>query len=253
MPNRIIKETIRSSKNVSDLSDFGFRVWVYLITVADDYGRGMADTDLLCGVLFPRRRNVTEAQLRKAISELSEHGMIQLYEVDGEKYFFFPNWDTHQSIRAKRSKFPAPSDSVNSSASTCMQMHANVPVIQSNPIQSESESESKESIKENLFEQFWEAYPRRVDKKKTRMAFDKAVKGKDIEAVVYEMLNSIREWQSSGAWDDEQFIPYSATWLNGSRWTAKPPRRRKKDHGYEENGISNADVEHMVIDFNEGE
>lgn len=232
MPNRIIKETIRSSKNVSDLSDFGFRVWVYLITVADDYGRGMADTDLLCGVLFPRRRNVTEAQLRKAISELFEHGMIQLYEVDGEKYFFFPNWDNHQSIRAKRSKFPAPSDSVNSSESICMQMNANVPVIQSNPIQSESESESesesKENIKDELFEHFWSIYPRTVDKARTRKAFDKAIKGQDAETLVGEMLNSIREWKASGAWDDEQFIPYSATWLNGSRWTAKPPQHKNK-------------------------
>ena len=230
MPNRIIKESVRSSKKVSELSDFGFRVWVYLITYADDYGRGSADAELLCGLLFPRRRNVTEAQMRKAISELCTNGLITLYEADGETYFCFPNWDAHQTIRAKKSKFPAPVDNLQADASRCKQMQENVSVIQYNPIQSESESESesKENIKENLFEHFWSVYPRSVDKKKTRIAFDKAVKGKDIEAVVSEMLNSIKEWQASGAWDDEQYIPYSATWLNGARWTAKPPQRKDK-------------------------
>ncbi|MBQ7825187.1 MAG: hypothetical protein IJ337_02390 [Clostridia bacterium] len=47
MPNRVIKESIRTSKGVNSLSAFQFRLWVYLITYVDDYGRGSADPELL--------------------------------------------------------------------------------------------------------------------------------------------------------------------------------------------------------------
>ena len=32
MGNRIIKETIRTSKSINALNDFQFRLWVYLLT-----------------------------------------------------------------------------------------------------------------------------------------------------------------------------------------------------------------------------
>ena len=84
MPNRIIKEDIRTSKDVNALTDFQFRVWTYLITYVDDYGRGSADAELLKGIVFPRRKNVTEKQIEDALSTLANTGMINLYEADGE-------------------------------------------------------------------------------------------------------------------------------------------------------------------------
>ena len=110
MPNRILKESIRVSKKINGLSDFEFRVWAYLITYVDDYGRGSADLDLLKGLVFPRRKRMTEADLKRAISSLAGMGCIRLYEVDGESYFCFPNWSEHQRIRNRVSKFPAPPD-----------------------------------------------------------------------------------------------------------------------------------------------
>ena len=149
MPNRILKESIRTSKDVNALSDFQFRVWAYLITYVDDYGRGSADPELLKGLCFPRRKGVTEKQISEALSVLASTGMINFYCVDGESYFYFPTWEKHQTIRAAKSKFPEPQavEQVQADASNCTQMQADVPVIQSNPIQSESnpnpESESR--------------------------------------------------------------------------------------------------------------
>ena len=42
MPNRIIKESITTSEKLASLSDFEFRLWIGLITQADDAGRGDA-------------------------------------------------------------------------------------------------------------------------------------------------------------------------------------------------------------------
>lgn len=111
MPNRLIKETIRTSKKINSLSDFEFRAWTYLITYVDDYGRGSADPELLKGFVFPRRKEVREQDIQKALAALERTGSILLYEVAGEPYFCFPNWSQHQRIQTKKSKFPAPSDS----------------------------------------------------------------------------------------------------------------------------------------------
>lgn len=141
MPNRIIKEAIRTSKDVNNLNDFQFRVWTYLITYVDDYGRGSADPELLKGLVFPRRKGITEKQIGEALSVLASSGMINLYQVDGEPYFYFPTWEKHQTVRATKSKFPEPqtSEQVQATASRCKQAQADVPVIQS---YSYSESES---------------------------------------------------------------------------------------------------------------
>lgn len=110
MPNRIIKDSIRTSRTVNNMTDFQFRFWVYLITYVDDYGRGSADPELLKGFVFPRRKGVTESTIKKALLDLASSGSVLLYEVDGEPYFCFPNWSSHQRIQTKKSKFPAPED-----------------------------------------------------------------------------------------------------------------------------------------------
>lgn len=110
MPNRIIKESIRTSKKVNALSDFQFRLWTYLITYVDDYGRGSADPEIIKGFVFPRRKRVSESDIQKTLAELADIGCILLYQVDGESYFCFPNWSEHQRVQTKKSKFPAPND-----------------------------------------------------------------------------------------------------------------------------------------------
>lgn len=104
----MLKDTIRTSRSVNALSDFQFRVWAYLITYVDDYGRGSADPELLKGMVFPRRKGVTESQIQSALDYLASTGMVNLYKVDGEPYFYFPNWSKHQRIQTKKSKFPEP-------------------------------------------------------------------------------------------------------------------------------------------------
>ena len=157
MPNRILKDSIITSKKVGGLSDFHFRLWAYLIVYADDYGRAPADPELLKGQVFTRRKGVTETQIREGLSALANAGMIEIYDVDGESYLYFPNWQNHQRIQAKRAKYPNPPSSTvshrESPSSTVS--HRESPLesntIQSNPIQYESESKSESKYKEDPF------------------------------------------------------------------------------------------------------
>lgn len=112
MPNRIIKETIRTSKTLNMLSDFEFRLWTYLLTYVDDFGRGSADPVLLKGFVLPRSA-ATIDEIHSALYSLEDLGMIERYEVEGEPFFLFPNWAKHQRVQCKKAKFPPPSEKEN--------------------------------------------------------------------------------------------------------------------------------------------
>lgn len=144
MPNRIIKETIRTSRTINSLSDFEFRVWVYLITYVDDYGRGSADPELINSFVLPRMKGLDDEEVFQVLQKLDACGCIKIYESDGEPYFYFPKWEDHQRIRNKKSRFPDPSDcKTKKNDADCGELpqiaaesaHARV---ESNPIQYES-------------------------------------------------------------------------------------------------------------------
>lgn len=135
MPNRIIKDSIHTSERLNALSDFQFRLWVSLITYVDDFGRGDARPAVIRGTCFPLRDRITNRDIEAALTALAGAGCVGLYNVDGKPYLYFPNWESHQSIRNKRSRFPAPETckQLKSVECNCNQLNANVPVIQSNP------------------------------------------------------------------------------------------------------------------------
>lgn len=237
MPNRIIKESIRTSRDINCLSDFQFRVWAYLITYVDDYGRGSADPELLKGLVFPRRKGITEKQIGEALSVLANSGMISLYEIDGESYFYFPTWEKHQTIRAKKSRFPAPQapELVQADASNCRQLQADASICSRNPIQSNTiqntnpntntESEPPKAPqgavrgrrKAALFDAFWEQYPRKVGKGDARKSWDKLELTEELTDRIFHALQKQKGWEQ---WqrDEGRFIPHPATWLNQQRW-----------------------------------
>lgn len=147
MPNRLIKDSIHESEKVSALSDFQFRIWVNLITYVDDYGRGDARPAIIKGRCFPLRDEIKAEDIGVALQQLSASGCIRLYIVNGMRYLCFPNWDTHQRIRTKVSKFPAPDGpdvvTYNSpqSAAECNSPPQNVSLNPNPNPESESESE----------------------------------------------------------------------------------------------------------------
>ena len=152
MPNRLIKDSIHESEKISKLSDFQFRVWVNLITYVDDYGRGDARPAIIKGRCFPLRDEIKAEDIGGALQQLAANGCIRLYVVDGMRYLYFPNWDDHQRIRTKVSKFPSPDnpeavvDNPLQTAADCDNSPQNVP-LNPNPnpnTESELESESED-------------------------------------------------------------------------------------------------------------
>ena len=103
-------------------------------------------------------------------------------------------------------------------AANCGKPLENTAIIQSNPIQSESNPNTNPNPNAHTrgadFETFWNAYPRKEGKQTARAAFGK------VTVPVEELLEAIEAQKKSAQWskDGGQFIPHPATWLNGSRW-----------------------------------
>lgn len=153
MPNRIIKESICVSDNLDKLTWFEECLFYRLIVNCDDYGRFDGRTAVIKNRLFPLKDNVTVASVEKALKALVNAELVAMYTYDGKPYLHLLTWGNHQTVRNKKSKYPAPEDGViaidcnlKTIESNCMQMNANVPVIQSES-ESESVSESNPNTK----------------------------------------------------------------------------------------------------------
>ena len=157
MPNRILKESICTSDSVDKLTWFEEVLFYRLIVNCDDYGRFDGRPSIIKSRLFPLKETLTTKTVSGAIKKLENVGLVTLYVFEGRPYLYLPTWDHHQSVRAKRSKFPAPENvqasasicmQMKSNESICMQMKSNASICSRNPIQSESESESESNAGE---------------------------------------------------------------------------------------------------------
>ena len=65
------------------------------------------------------------------------------------------------------------------------------------------------------FEQFWEAYPRKVGKKTAKISWGKI---KPDDGLLEKILIAVEKQKKSKQWQQTQFIPNPSTWLNQERW-----------------------------------
>ena len=219
MPNRIIKESIRESDSIDLLSQGAEIMFYRLITYADDYGLFKADPRIVNPAIFPLK-GYKEKQIVEWLDELGKSGMVAYYRAgDGKVYGIFLSWDKHQQVRNTRAKYPEPNGNLTISISTllntvdikCNQVISLAPVIQSNPIQ----SESKEVLER--FNTFWESYPRHIAKAKALLNFKRINPDDNLLGV---MLGKIVIFKETEGWKESngKYIPHPATWLNQKRW-----------------------------------
>lgn len=76
----------------------------------------------------------------------------------------------------------------------------------------------KSKRQEQLFEKFWEHYPKRRSRGQAEKTW---VKIKPDEQLVADMLSALERAKTSVGWrkDGGQFIPHPSTWLNAKGWT----------------------------------
>ena len=103
---------------------------------------------------------------------------------------------------------------------------------QDNPLHKKTITKNKE-IKNNeriysdsQFEEFWNHYPKKVDKGAALRAFRKAAKTEDVALII----NGAEKYAKDPNLPEKQFIKNPATWLNAEAWNNGPlPARKKTD------------------------
>lgn len=149
MPNRIIKESILTSDSFNALTLSAQSFFIRLIVRVDDFGRFEARSAVLRAALYPLRlEKVDEKCVIAMLEELKSQNMVSVYWVLGKPYLQMVNWNKYQQLRAKKSKYPAMSESDStcnqeiSSDGTCNQTVSGDHSCDQIPSESESESES---------------------------------------------------------------------------------------------------------------
>ena len=142
MPSRILKESICSSDSINELTPFEETFFYRLIVNCDDYGRFDARPAILKARLFPLKDRVTLKNVEDALVKLAEVGCVKLYRVDSKPFLYLPAWEVHQNVRAKKSRYPEPTDEnevkadetgKKASENICMQMNTDVCKCSRNP------------------------------------------------------------------------------------------------------------------------
>lgn len=67
---------------------------------------------------------------------------------------------------------------------------------------------------------FWQAWPRKINKKKAEQAFMSAAKRADAHEIAKSAVRWSKHWKETG--QELQFIPHATTWLNADRWNDEP-------------------------------
>src|SRR5712664_3606735 len=67
------------------------------------------------------------------------------------------------------------------------------------------------------FEAFWREYPRKIGRMKAERCWKKMGILRH-----QQCITGLRRWLNSLDWQDIQFIPYPATFLNQRRWEEEP-------------------------------
>lgn len=225
MPIRLLKDSICTSESIDQLGWFEEVMFYRLIVSVDDYGRFDARPAVLKSRLFPLKERLTSKDVFVSLQKLADAGIVRLYSVDNKPYLYLPTWESHQTIRAKKSRYPAPPecDSLVEHENICKQMQADASKCSRNPIQSVSESVSESvthDVRTDGFDQFWAAYPKKTGKEAARKAWSKT-KGTALDAI----LTALEAQKRSDQWhrDNGRYIPNPATWLNQGRWQDELP------------------------------
>jgi hypothetical protein len=109
---RTLKPEHKHHRKVGMLTDRQYRLWVGMITEADDHGRLVADAGQLKALMFGYQPKTGPKDVADALEALESVGLIHLYRVGDTPYAEFPSWREHQRVsHPADSKLPSPLDS----------------------------------------------------------------------------------------------------------------------------------------------
>lgn len=192
MPDRILRESIRTSESINKLSAFEETFFYRMIVSCDDQGYMVANPKALANICFPLK-DVRECQIKDALRALSSAELVSFFKKDGKLFVRLTTWDKYQNPgKAAKPRKPA--------------VHR---VSKLSPEMLER------------FNRFWKVYPRKEGKGKAEESFAKYHPNDELTDA---MIRAVEKYKRTDQWkrDGGQFIPHPTTWLNQRRWEDEP-------------------------------
>lgn len=107
---RTIKPELLEDERTAGLSNHGFRLFVGMLLLADDYGNLRAHPGQLHGSVF-WAIGATSSETAAALAELHTKELVELYTQRGQTYGHIAGWDKHQRVdKPGKPRCPKPSD-----------------------------------------------------------------------------------------------------------------------------------------------
>lgn len=166
--------------------------------------------------------------IRRLLDELSENGLIVLFEHSGKEYLQVTGW-SHQRIDKPTIKYPDLKTGnplkTNTSSGKFEEQSESTPIAlleasategKGIGISKDQKLLSKPSVMDG-FDEFWKSYPRKEAKAQAKKAWLKIKPepglSEQIEKVL-EYRKGTHDWTKEGG----KFVPLPASWLNARRW-----------------------------------
>jgi len=223
---RSIRPEFWSSTDIADLDWHDRLVFIGLWQYVDDNAVGRDIEKLIVSALFPLDDDLTESSLRVhgALKRLETGGQVTRYTVDRKPYLHITGFGTHQVInRASKDRYPLP---------TCANAKTHTPLSepsvspQVDDALGEGEKGRRGEVKDlssadalDVFDSFWELYPKKEAKGAAAKAFKAASKKIDPNSIVLALKAQLPVLAKT----ERQFIPLAGTWLNAERWADEAP------------------------------
>ncbi len=117
-----------------------------------------------------------------------------------------------------------------------------------NASQPKTKGECRALNSNDLFTEWWELYPRKVDEHKAQKVWNSLVIDDTLCKSVFEGLEKwVRYWNAR---NEPDYIPYPAKWLTMRRWESEPPKvKRNSALEYDQKPISESDFDALRVDL----
>jgi hypothetical protein len=160
-----------------------------------------------------REFDVGKDQIRTVLNELQEFGYMQLVKSQNELGHWESTWIVYEE---SEHYLPEPENQglgKPDSGKPRPNTRTDLTSTDNKPLVSEDSGYQAQITTEDLFNIFWQKYPRKTNKEFARKVY---LKLKPSLEQHYFMLDALSI--HIGLWKDPQYIPHPSTWLNGKRW-----------------------------------
>jgi hypothetical protein len=191
-----------------------FKTWVNLLCVASkNNGVIPSDMESLTFIMrMPESKITSHIQVIKGAGLLDEGETLSPHNWQGRQYESDSSTARVQRFRQKQRNVSADvAETVGNEKGNALE---------------QNRTEQSNASDVSRFDEFWQSYPKRADRRHAERAYRSALK----RASHGEILQGLKGYAFS---PDPKFIPLAATWLNGDRWRDERPPDKPSDGGFQ--------------------